>query len=119
MYGKNNDGKIKNTTGQKGVEKVEEMGKNKKEQKHKKKNDSSDLGKQIEDLVQDAIDNWDFDELSKSVGNTIKQWNDELNTSFQKSFSSTKKDIHSAWQDVKEDLFYDVDGAKKDVMRSM
>ncbi|HCO29958.1 MAG TPA: hypothetical protein DIT54_11410 [Lachnospiraceae bacterium] len=119
MYGKNNDGKIKNTTGQKGVEKVEEMGKNKKEQKHKKKNDSSDLGKQIEDLVQDAIDNWDFDELSKSVGNTIKQWNDELNTSFQKSFSSTKKDIHSAWQDVKEDLFYAVDGAKKDVMRSM
>ena len=68
------------------MEKVEEMGKDKKEQKNKKKNDSSDLGKQIEDLVQDAIDNWDFDELSKSVGNTVKQWNDELNTSFKKSF---------------------------------
>ena len=91
----------------------------KKENNNQKKKDSSDLGKQIEDLVQNAIDTLNFDELSKSVGNTVKQWNEELNQSFQQTFHDTKHDLGSALQGAKKELVNAFEGAKRDVERSV
>lgn len=68
------------------------------------KRDQSDLGKQIEDLVQDAIDTLNFDQLSKNVGRAVNKWNEELDRTIKPSFQQAKQGFSQVKEGVSKEL---------------
>lgn len=66
--------------------------------------ENKDLGKQIEELVQNAIDSLDFERLSKELGNTMKQWNQELNSSIKNSVDSMKESVKNAQEQMQNSV---------------
>lgn len=57
------------------------------------KKEPSDIGKQIEDLVQDAIDKLDFDQLSNNIEKAVGKWNQELETKVKPSIDQMKEEV--------------------------
>ena len=57
------------------------------------KKEQSDFGKQIESLVQNAIDTLDFDQLSSNIGRATEKWNQELEKTVQPSIQKVKQEI--------------------------
>lgn len=60
------------------------------------KKDPSDIGKQIEDLVQNAIDKLDFDQLSNQIGKAVDKWNQDIVPKVKPSFWEVKDEVRQA-----------------------
>ena len=60
------------------------------------KKDPSDIGKQIEDLVQNAIDKLDFDQLSNQIGKAVDKWNQDIAPKVKPSFWEVKDEVRQA-----------------------
>lgn len=64
------------------------------------KKEHSDIGKQIEDLVQNAIDTLDFEHLSNRVGKAVDQWNQDIQKKVKPSIDQAKESVAQAKDEI-------------------
>ena len=64
--------------------------------------DFSELGEQIKNLVQDAIDSQNFDQLSRTIGSTINQTLNTVGDTFNNTVNNVGKNINDTIENVSQ-----------------
>lgn len=71
------------------------------------KKEQPDFGEQIEELVQNAIDTLNFDQLSKNIGRAVNKWNKELQTSIKPSFQQMQEGLEGVKEKVQNSFRFE------------
>lgn len=64
--------------------------------------DFSELGEQIKNLVQDAVDSQNFDQLSRTIGSTINQTLNTVGDTFNNTVNNVGKNINDTIENVSQ-----------------